>query len=192
MGRILKPDFALAGPDIIRGNDILTILGCGDTLWLDVEKYGVIGDVMAVSDTLAYYDRGLLQHAVSRHHDGLTEHFLAIREKRYQHLCLHENIQIHGIFGDDSDAVTHRWTTMPITVDSGQFATLIGVCMGYEEIRLLGMPLEGGRFFRPERPGQLFDRYATYHKEWRRTKIYMGNVRSAGGFTADLLGRLDG
>lgn len=132
----------VCGPGIVRGSDVLTVLGCGHTLVSDVLRYGVRGDVLAVSHAAAFYP-GVVRHCCSNHCREILQPLLKLRRAaRYP-----EVEHVHALAGDRASGVTHYWRLAPGPRTSGDFARMLGLAMGYSHIRLLGMPEDGGGHF---------------------------------------------
>lgn len=170
-----------------RRSDTLTILGCGACLAADIAAFGVKGDVMAISDATAYYPRRI-DHACSRHCGILMDSLVAIRRARKYNL----DFSIHAMRSDPKSlVVTHYWRPQEKAFSpagSGHFAILLGVSMGYKDIRLLGVPMDDKGHFYDVLPvrGQI---HPVYLERWgESTMRFLKNVRSASGPSAELLG----
>lgn len=84
--------------------------------------------------------------------------------------------------------VDHVWGG-PLGGTSGLFATRVALALGYEEVVLCGIPMDGsGRFYDP--PWKQGGNLGTM-AEWERfAPVFNGRVRSMSGRTRELLGSL--
>ena len=170
------------------GSRILTVMGPAWSLAQDIQFFGIKGDVMTISDATGYYP-GSIRHAVTRHNREITPPLLGLRSSRRRESPLY----VHALRGDVGLSVTTIWHLLPHPDDSGLMGALLGVAMGYEDVRLLGLPLApGGHFYDFMGKGAKNSDYPKqFRKAWEKANpVLQGVVRSAGGWTRELLGEI--
>lgn len=171
------------GPE--RRHHVLTVLGRGKSLEADVRRFAVLGDVMAVGPGIAFWPYRL-DHAVCCHDIKLTELYLDLRRAR----GFDTGAQVHCLAKNPASAATILWELGITPCDSEHFAALLGVAMGYEQVRLMGAGLSGcGSYY--DFTGAPDPDVEDKREQWLKTRRAMPNVRSASGFTAAILGRLN-
>ncbi len=170
---------------------LLYIVGSGRCVWDDLERAGMAKNhdahnhVMALNDMISYYP-GELNHAYSNDRESLPE-WLANRRRRNavwgppKHVhCFH-----HGPY--------NAWP-WPGHGTSGLNAVYTGLALGYEEIRLCGVPLDNsGHFFDPP---WLESNFGNSVRDdgtipfWSNAaaSVFEGRVKSYSGRTKALLG----
>lgn len=170
-----------------KGN--LIIIGGARCVWEDyvqAEKAGFSGSVMAVNDVGLYYDRPL-NHWVSMHASFLF-HWVALRKG---HSMMGHETLTHT--REPYPGIRVAWDIQPYGWTSGMFATQVAVALGYERILLCGIPQDGtGRFFDPPwMPGGEHDDRNS-KKAWRsiveNTPELRARVRSMSGWTREIYG----
>lgn len=156
-------------PTILTGNGMpelkkaIVILGCGKTVWEDLDKVAsplLDCDIMAVNWTIPFYFGKPLVHAVSLHGE-LLEKWIDLRIG----LLKDSPVMIHTAMLRPSSKANWVWETPMYPPLSGIFAIWIADYLNYERIYLCGMSLEGGYFWAPSHN----QRYAT-HVEFRQYK----------------------
>lgn len=170
----------------------LIVLGGARCVWddfLEVKAENVTADLMAVND-IGMYCQIRFQHWVSMHAD----HLQLWRSLLHGHAVdftglLHSNKPSQG-----------RWPIFDWGIQnpgaySGLFAAQVGLCLGYEEIILCGVPQDdSGRFFDPPWiKGLTHGTDETSKKAFRHAVIsnphLQKHVRSISGWTRDLFGK---
>ena len=170
----------------VPSGSVLTVLGCGASLAGDVARVGIVGDVMAISDAVAYYP-GRLDHAVSCHNRMIMRPLLRLRAAR----GYNRDFICHSPAGDETDFTDMTWQLIPDIPGSGYFAAAVGIGLGYAEVRLLGCGLDGEGHFYDFMPGAATPYAETFLETWRsRARLFKG-VRAASGPLADVLGRIE-
>lgn len=151
---------------------ILTILAPGRCLLQDIAKYGIVGDVMAVSGVIADYT-GTIKYAV-----GMWEEYIKalinLRKIRNRNVD-NVDIRTRPIFGN-----------IPIN-NSGLLALSLARSFGYDCIRVLGMPVDGsGHYYDIDDCGEkalpyrfLFELKEAWEEEfktWDNVFVASGNL----------------
>lgn len=167
----------------------LIILGGARCVWSDFQKLkdtGYAAQVMAVNDVGMYFDQSL-DHWVSMH-----ANFLSLwAQLRKGHSLMGHECLTHT--REPYPGIRVAWDLQPYGFESGLFAAQVGLCLGYEQIVLCGVPQDGsGHFYDPPwMPGgehsdgnglKAFRHIVEQTPELRRS------VRSMSGWTKELLG----
>lgn len=154
---------------------VLTILGTSLSLRDDIQRCGVVGDVMAVNRTIVDYMLPI-RYAVSVH-PNLLHLFMEWRK--------FARLDVHGV----------EWHSnlmlCPLAVNtSGLFALwLAAEHLGYGEIRVLGMAADGTGHYYDITPGMRHDDFAERFPfdnpawvevmgKWRGVRVASGNLTS--------------
>lgn len=164
----------------------LIILGGGRCVWDDWQKLKAAGyeaQLMAVNDIGQWV--GPLSHWVSLHPKEFV-HWIALKtlHAKHTHDCLtHTNESAPGI--------RVSWQVYPYGEYSGLFAIQVGLLLGYEQIAVCGVPMDGsGHFFGPPgESGEHDDKNAK--KSWRNNCSHnpeFARVRGVSGFVKELFG----
>lgn len=156
------------------------MLGCARCVWDDLREALASGwegaDVMAVNDVISYCP-GRVDHAYSEHVDLLAA--WAYRSKWTPDL--------HTATIDPPDGVRH-WP-WPRHGTSVLGACYTGLALGYDELMLCGVPLDGtGHFYDPYWVST--PHFAGEERYWRNAaeRVFNGRVRSMSGRTKAILG----
>ena len=156
----------------------LAIIGGGRCVWDDVEKLGGNFDVMCVNDIIMHYP-GEIQYAYSNDARWLPK-WLSARRPRY--VMEQGKPQLHSC--NQGNGIT-SWP-FPGHGTSGLNAVYVGIAMGYDEIVLCGVPMDGsGHYFDPE---SLKTNYTGGMRFWKNVKSLHPRVYSMSGNTKELLG----
>lgn len=160
----------------------LLIVGGGRCVWDDLARidYSIEWDVMCVNDIIMHYP-GDVHHAYSNDNRTLPK-WVAARRPRYaienklpiQHSC-------------NTLETGYKWP-FPGHGTSGLGAVYVGLAIGYTNIVLCGIPMDGtGHYFDP--PTRTTN-YASGMRYWRNAvPIFNGAVSSQSGLTRELLGQ---
>jgi hypothetical protein len=169
-----------------RGSDTLTVLGCGESLREDLERFGIQGDVMAVNDAVAYWPHHL-DHAVSVH-EKVLDPMLGMRRMRDRPMPRY----VHALDGEAAGQANVVWRIGPDVAGSGYMGAAIAVAMGYMDIRMLGCGLDGRGHFYDIRRGGTGAYAGEFLAIWRERTAggFFRDVRVASGPLADVLGRI--
>lgn len=156
-----------------------------ETVWNDYDKVRPWkGEIMAVNDVGQHlHDR--VRHWVTLH----AEYAPGWMAFRRGHLYGSGDIPMwHGHKAKPGIDVV--WEMAQLGGTSGLFAVFIGLLLGYDEIVLAGIPMNGaGHYFDPHWYGSNFDDKATKLVwEWSKTNVFEGRVTSLSGWTKELLG----
>lgn len=179
----------------------LMVCGAGRSLW---------DDLRAVLDK---WERGGSFHTMAVKQVGMylpwkPEHWAGAHGERFQwmvplrrdHYYFKGRVNERGVYPNKLGIKVHAekgWPLVdyawegPLTGTSGLFAVRIGLALGYDEIALCGMPLDGlGRFYdAPWNHGP--DLNVVDMSEWEKfLPVFKGRVRSMSGRTRELLGGL--
>lgn len=170
----------------------LIVLGGARCVWADYSEYkqrGLRADIMAVNDVGVYCEMPI-QHWVSLHPDNL----ILWRKLLHNHArdfsgMMHTNSHHYENMID--------WHMNNIGAYSGLFAAQVGICLGYQEIILCGVPQDdSGRFFDPPwvkglTHGTDQASKKSFREAVQRTADLRLCVRSMSGWTRELLGGPD-
>lgn len=169
----------------------LLIVGSGRCVWDDLMKIDYKAwDVMCINDMVMHFP-GPVHHAYSNDHKWLLKWVEARRPRLLKDYP--NEILLHSC-GVGCNTRIHHWP-WPGHGSSGLCAVYTGLGLGYDEIVLAGVPLDGsGHYFDPpwgktnfqnEVPDQ--DGLPRY---WRRASqgVFDGKVTSLSGRTRELLG----
>lgn len=168
------------------------VMGCGWTIWddlanvKDLDKIGVI----AINNMILHH-KGRVHHGVSMHPEepplwrALRPYYKG--ESSWVHCHSYQKHGKPGLVEND-----YIWGTLEggMGGTSGILAPLIGLALGYDEIILAGVPLDGGGHFY-DKPGTTLNIFNSQHikYEWEKAKPYFaGRVTSLSGWTKDFLG----
>lgn len=156
--------------------------------YIEVREQGIKSDIMAVND-VGMYCQIPLQHWVSHH----TANLVLWRKLLHNH-AMDFNGLMHA--NDNKGQADHviDWHMNNPGAYSGLFAAQVGLCLGYQQIILCGVPQDdSGRFFDPPWVTKLthgsdqtskrsFKQTVQSNPEFKRC------VRSMSGWTRELLG----
>lgn len=169
----------------------LIVLGGARCVWddfLEVKKQGVKADLMAVND-VGLYCQLPLQHWVSMHPDNLQ----LWRSLVHTH-AMDCSAVLHSNKANQGRWPIYDWQMYDPGAYSGLFAAQVGLCLGYEQIILCGVPQDqSGRFFDPPWVKGLTHGTDNTSKNAFRHAVH-GNpelkrcVRSMSGWTKELFG----
>ena len=168
----------------------LAIAGCGRSLWDDMRALGDWPDAWMAVNAAGMHLPSVPQHWASAESDYF-QYWLPLRGFTWHgdRKVMHCKAQIHA--PKPGPFVQHVW---PFTGEgtSSLFAVKVGLALGYGEIVLCGVPLDGaGHYYDApwfsnedyDQPGFLLD--------WERnTESFKGRVRSMSGRTREILGGL--
>ena len=168
----------------------LIVLGGARCVWDDylaLQERGFGGNLMVVND-IGMYVQKPFQHWVSLHAEFLTMWKKLKADHGETVDCLSHSNKLHlpGII---------NWSMGNIGAYSGLFAAQVGICLGYEQIMLCGVPQDNsGRFFDPPWvKGLTHGSDDTSKKAFRSAVISTPElkrcVRSMSGWTAELFGK---
>lgn len=185
-----------------RNSDTVLITGDGGSLSRDVrqfEEWGIGHDLFAVNRSLIFHQRQV-QHwcAVDLEETIWFAHNLSRAQ------CPERNVIRHTI-GDLPGAVDFRWEMvydweddlqkLVISGNSGYFAVLASIAMGYERIILAGMPLNSTCHWYEDPEKARGPNWAGHvYTQWMDFKMQVPEaerVRSMGGYSAFILGTAD-
>lgn len=164
----------------------LLVMGGGRTVWDDYAKVRPWkGEIMAVNDIGAHlHDR--IRHWVTLHPEYMTG-WKKFRLGHHYGDAVPPMIHSHK----PGDAIDMVWPLDAVGGTSGLFACYIGLLLGYDEIVLAGIPMDGtGHWFDPPWVSTEFADRAT-ENEWKCAirQIFKGRVSSLSGHTRDWLER---
>lgn len=166
----------------------LAIFASGRCLWDDIKslpEYWIGADAMAVKAAGLYLPFEF-EHWVGCHGERF-EHMVPLRSYHMHRGKMHAEWK--GLTHSDAPGVRVNcvWPGK-VHGTSGLLAAKVGLALGYEEVLLCGMPLDGtGRFYDPPwaEGRELLDM-----TEWQRLArdVFDGRVKSMSGKTRELLG----
>lgn len=170
-----------------RGN--LIIIGGARCVWTDylrLTETRFSGAVMAVNDVGMYFDKSL-DHWVSMH----PNYLVMWTSYRKGHSMMGHECLTHS--REPYPGVRVAWDIQPYGWTSGMFAAQVGVCLGYDQIVLCGLPQDGSsRFFDPPwMPGGEHDdknSKKAFRNIVEQTPELRQRVRSMSGWTKELFG----
>lgn len=170
-----------------RNSNTISILGCSSVLVDDIREFGVKGDVMALSDTIAYYP-GRIDHAFSRHARALMPPLLELRRFR----CRDVGFITHTWGGFEripqEDVV---WNLNKTPKGTGMMAIFISLAWGYDYVRLLGMPHDTSPHFYDVMPSAKWKPDDFIPEFSVHGDLIAPYVRSASGRTREYIGGLE-
>lgn len=174
--------------------EIAYVLGGGRCVWDDLEGENLSWATVFCVNDIGMYLQQPFQHWVS-YHGAFLVHWAYLWER---HNPKKAKPSLHSFVPAD-DGMVERWKTWEIQLwklhshgTSAHLAVEIALEMGFDDIRLLGVPLDGcGRFFDP--PGfNNFEHPQTSLGAWVKWKKQnpdlADRVRSKSGNTRELLG----
>lgn len=157
----------------------LLVVGSSRHVWEDVEKVRGTGDVMCVNDMIMHYPEQV-HHAYSNDNQWLPKW---VNARRPRYLMDWDKPQMHSC--NQGSGITH-WP-FPGHGTSGLGAVYVGLGMGYDEIILCGVPMDGtGHYFDP--PWSKTDAYPAGMRFWQQLKDIHPKIYSMSGNTRELLG----
>ena len=187
-------DFTHQLPDLAGAYcGLVFVVGSARCVWDDLHRAGMTKNddshkhVLCVNDMIMHYP-GAVEHAYSNNHVWLPKWIQARRDQyitrwgkpRYNH--------------SNRAGGQHTWP-WPGHGTSGLNAVYTAIALGYEDIRLCGIPLDdSGHYFEPEWMTSNFVREVPDKddglKYWSNAKkrIFKGRVTSYSGRTMKLLG----
>jgi hypothetical protein len=140
--------------DVVRRDlkEAAVILGCGKTVWEDLDKIGsplLSCDIMATNWAIPFYFGKPLCHAVSLHGE-LLDKWVDLRVG----LLKDKPPMIHSANLRPGAIANCVWASDMYPPLSGIFAIWIADQLGYKKIYLCGMSLQGGYFWEPSHSHQ--------------------------------------
>lgn len=159
----------------------LLIIGSGRCIWDDLAKvdYSIDWEVMCVNDIIMHYP-GDIHHAYSNDNKTLPK-WVAARRPRYA-------IEYRTPIMHSCNKLEQGFTwPFPGHGTSGLGAIYVGLALGYTDIVLCGIPMDGsGHYFDPKTRSTNYNSGLRY---WRAAiPVFNGAVHSMSGNTRDLLG----
>ncbi len=169
----------------------LTIVGSGRCVWDDLSNH-TWQDVMCLNDMICYFPDEI-QHVYSNDDKWLPK-WMASRRPRYK-LDFPRVPRAHTCQTGTSSMTI--WP-FPGHGTSALNAVYVGLALGYDEIILAGVPLDGsGHFFDPPNGWKNRDKFSNFDREvsgespryWKGAKdnVFKGRVKSLSGRTKELL-----
>ena len=163
----------------------LLIMGGARCVWEDLEAIGKFdGHKMAVNDIGSHYHGGI-RHWVTLHPDYMAGWMKYRMGHNYGN---RGHVQTHSL--KHHPDIAHYWPLEEIGGSSGLAAVLIGLLLGYSEIVLAGIPMDGqGHYFDPPKGRSALD--GTGQDQpwfWCRDNVFNGRVKSMSGKTKGWLG----
>ena len=158
---------------------VLTILSTGHTLTQDIEKYGIIGDVMVVNHSITDYS-GHIDYAISIHKHLLESWMVERAEKNL-------NTSDVQLIYDDAEC------KLPVNT-SGLLALWKSQQLDYDLVRVLGMPADNrGHYYDPdnEHADDFKSRFPFDNDQWLTEFSQWGNIRIASGNLLKLFPQID-
>lgn len=177
---------ALSLKDKYKGRKLI-ILGGGRGVWQD--HWNLMGanvddqfDYMAVNDVGMFWDRKL-EHWFSNHADQLLG-WQAVRAFHFEGAK-----HLHTFNGMNHSQIV-SWP-IPGSGTSGLNAIYAGLCMGYSEIIICGIPLDdNGHFFAPLHEKTNFSTECQPRIwEMAAREVFEGRVKSMSGLSKEILER---
>lgn len=126
-----------------RIKDFLTIIGTSNSVFKDVERFGIHGDIAVVNDAGFYYKE--YQHFVSAHGNFaelVTEYKKKFRPQEKRRFISHTAHTYIGIAFEKKLDVDYMWKFEPGWVTSGLFAIWMGIALGYKAILTHGITFD--------------------------------------------------
>ncbi len=172
-----------------------SIIGTARCVSDDIRRCGINGDVMVISHALMGVT-GRVHHAISMHWNLLIEPLFRLRMSQQQ-----GNVSyVHSWrkqYGMDSalgaSAVAWRAAKPRFSPKgSGHFAVLTALSMGYSEIRLLGLPMDGSPHFYDINRSSTAPCFHEWLRNWILPEGAESRIRSASGNTSEQYGRIPG
>jgi hypothetical protein len=177
--------------DSKKGRQLL-IVGSGRCVWDDLAQIGASAksfEVMAINDMIMHLPLAI-DHASSTDSVWLPKWVAARRPHYRSQYDFNQQILLHSNKRDP-----HIDAAWPLSGNgtSGLFSTLVGCAMGYDEIILCGIPMDGTDhyFDPPEKYVLQYDthQYAGQERYWKRANAayFDGKVKSMSGNTKEWL-----
>lgn len=184
----------MAFPDIAgKYKGLVFVVASAKCVWDDLEKAGLAKnddthfDVMCVNDMILHYP-GRVEHVYSNNHKYIPYWLRARRDQYVSRWGLIKHSHSNKVGGK------HTWP-WPGHGTSSLNAVYTAIALGYEDIRLCGVPLDNGpHYFEPDWMKTNFEQIVGVRdgrmKYWEnaKDKIFEGRVKSYSGRTRDLLG----
>jgi len=185
-----------------RNSDTVLITGDGGCLAKDVRKFetwDVEHDVFAVNRSLTFHRRQVQHWAAVD-----LEETIWFSQNVTEDQCPNHKVITHTI-GDLPGAVDYRWEMiyewendlqqLVISGNSGYFAVLAAIRMGYKKIILAGMPLDSTPHWYEDPSKNYGPNWAGHvYTQWMDFKLKVPGaerVRSMSGYSAFILGEAD-
>jgi len=176
-------------PEVKSRSGVLLIVGSGRCVWDDLDKvlsndgnyYRVGPDVMCLNDMVMHFP-GKVDHVYSNDEKELPKWIEARRPralKDFPHAILQHTCQ-----KGKGNQIVWPW---PGHGTSGLNAVYTGLALGYDEIILAGIPMDGsGHYFDP--PWKETN-YIPMGRYWKMAaeKVFDGKVKSLSGQTKEII-----
>src|SRR3990167_718966 len=173
---------------------LLYVVGSERGVWDDLHKAGLVNNddntfhILCVNDMILHYP-GKVEHAYSNNHGYLQKWTAARRDQYITRWGEIKHTHSNKVGG------RHTWP-WPGHGTSSLNAVYTGLALGYDEIRLCGVPIDNsGRYFEPpwmrsNFQNEIPDRDGKM-KYWENAKkrIFEGRVKSYSGRTMNILGK---
>lgn len=168
------------------------VVGGARCVWEDLSKVdrGKPWSILCVNDVIMHFP-AKLHHVYSNDHRMLPHWVAARRPIFVRDLDKGERPMIHTSMVGGPNMVLWPW---PGNGSSGMNAALTAIALGYDDILLVGMPLDdSGHYFEPPWVRSNFTNEVPDRdggpRHWRdMVKVFDGKVRSMSGRTRELLG----
>lgn len=168
----------------IKGSGPLLIVGGGRCVWDDFDKLGRRwdGDILTINDITQHFPLKV-KHCYSND-SKMVPRWISARRPRYR-ILFEETIIPHSCNEGDVNKWPFRGGG-----SSAFIACLVGLGMGYDQITLIGCPLDNsGHYFDPPWVETKLLREVPEGNEWQASKhIFRGKVKSLSGRTKQILG----
>lgn len=168
------------------------VMGCGRCVWDDLAQVDLGRHSVIAINNMILHHKGRVHHGVSMHPEepNLWRALRPYYQGEPSHVTTH-GYRKHGKIGlSECDVV---WGTIEGAGGgtSGILAVMVGLALGYDEIVLAGVPLDGdGHFYDP--PALKLNTFNSdfVKMEWVNTSnnYFQGRVKSLSGWTRELLG----
>lgn len=164
----------------------LLVIGSARCVWADLAALGPWPhDVMAINDIGAHY-HGKVRHWCSLHPEHFFPGFLKYRLGHNYG----ERAHVHTHSCKAGDGVEVVWPMPSPGGSSGLYGVFVGLLLGYGEIVVAGMPMDGqGHYFDP--PWVEYSQFGRPDMlvwQWAKENVFQGRVTSMSGLTRGLLG----
>jgi len=179
----------------IRNSDCLTIIGTADTVFNDIKRYGVHGDVAVVNDSAFYYQK--FDHFITVHGklipivESYRNSFRSYEKFRYQtHSAIAKQC---GLIECDQNNANYLWKFRPVYRSSGLLAIWIGIALGYKSILVHGITMEERNHFYDFNTSpvksQFSKLFSLINNDQIKDLLVSNNVKVSSGIFSEFIGK---
>ena len=180
--------YTTSNSNIDRDSNEATVLGTEKCVFSDIERFGTDGDVFAVNDA-GFYVKDY-KHMVSAHGNmiSLVKQFRSLYRSDYGKFTTHTALFTDiGLTEKEQLNADYQWSFSPIFYSSGILAIYIAIALGYESVKVHGIPMDDSTHFydfNVDPPIHYLNFYKKLNTDFTRDLFSKYNVKfSSGNFS---------